>query len=381
MKKDNYTILFEEKNHKLDLFLELIKENQYYARVHCINNNGFHKISIILFEETNGDFAIVKYRTKYNISKTNKVYFRKTKEASLIYKNKKFWFSDNTTKVKKFRALTMNDLYNFSNYPEGVKDVQNYLTKKFPWVRFISEHNINNVALNYFINNKLYSLNDFLRFYFKLPINVIGKIIDKKNNLDFSFVNLRINKSKWDFNKKYLINIENIREEFINDPMFADTIRLAHILDKKVNSSWSIRRLHEEHDKWSKEHREITILLEKEYKLNVGSHYKIFAKLFNYTLLDKNTDLIREGMEQNHCVATYIDRVHNGRCGIYHIKGYTLELQTKFNGLYISQFRGKHNVNVPDELRNEVEEKLKEMNEKHFKKENISELIEEHFPF
>jgi hypothetical protein len=223
------------------------------------------------------------------------------------------------------------------------------------------------VSLNYFINNDLYSLNDFLRFYFKLPINVIEKILPTKKRFMGDY--LKSNKRTWDYNKKYLKNIENISSEFMNDSMFQDTVRLAQILDKKVNCSWSIRRLHEEHDKWSKEHREISVLLEREYQLNVGSDYRMFSELFNYKLLDKNTDLIREGMEQNHCVATYIDSVHNGRCGIYHIKGHTLELKSTLKGLYVVQFRGKHNVNAPDELRNEVEEKVKEFNEKHFIKE------------
>lgn len=365
-----YTVLSDEKNLKLDLFLDLIKENRLYARVHCINNGGFHKRKVVLYEEDNGDFAIVEYLKKYNITKTNKVYTKETKTFSLIYKDKKFWFaSNNTRNLKKFRQFVLNDLHNFHIKYDTLTT---YLTEKFPWIRYLLENQINSVSLNYFINNKLYSLNDFLKFYFKMPLPVIKVIFSDTNIALYRLDALR---RQWNRNKSVLLNIENLRKEFIDFNHFDDTVRLAIMLDKKINCSWSLRRLNEEHDNWAKEHREISIKLEKEYKLNVHPNFVEFSKLYNYKLLETNTQLIKEGMEQNHCVATYIDKVHSSICGIYHINGYTLELRQTSDGLYPVQFRGKRNVTAPTELFNEIKINIEDFNKNHFKSDGIKTKI------
>jgi hypothetical protein len=231
------------------------------------------------------------------------------------------------------------------------------------------ENNINMVSLNYIINNKLYSLNDFLKSYFKMPLPAI-KVILSDNNI--TLYRLDALKKQWNRNKNVLLNIENLRKEFIDFNYFDDTVRLAILLDKKINCSWSLRRLNEEHDNWSKEHREISIKLEKEYKLNVHPNFVQFSNLNDYKLLVTNTQLIKEGMEQNHCVATYIDKVHNGSCGIYHIDGYTLELRNSASGLYKVQFKGKNNVNAPDYLHIELDNQIEKYNKIYFKENKFS---------
>jgi hypothetical protein len=82
-------------------------------------------------------------------------------------------------------------------------------------------------------------------------------------------------------------------------------------------------------------------------------------------------------MTQKHCVATYIKKIDDGGAGIYHIGGYTLELNyrslssyrigsgnnfktvgTENRYLELNQFRGKYNCSAPAELQIEVQEKI-----------------------
>jgi hypothetical protein len=104
--------------------------------------------------------------------------------------------------------------------------------------------------------------------------------------------------------------------------------------------------------------------------------------------------MLAEGMLQHHCVGTYIDRVDKGQTAIFHVKGYTLQVQVldldwkthksrteRVHPLYTpesyynkdlyekidpshnralvnAQFRGKFNQSAPQELVDEVNQML-----------------------
>jgi hypothetical protein len=357
-----FKILFEEKNDKIDLLFELIRENRLYARVFCMENRQFARHKIVLYEEDNG-FALVQYLKTFKISRTNKLYTREVKQLSFIYKDKKFWFCNNIGAHKSVRPATIQDLSNF--YGLNSPELIDLVVKRFPWIRFMVENKLVSIPLNYIINNKLYSLTDFLKFYFKLPLPVIKEIMSVYSEKNIGGYNINAIRKIWNHNKLFLTNIENLKRDFINNEFFEDSVRLAGILDKKINCSWSVRRLKEEHDKWSKEHREITyrINTRRTVPLNVHKNFVEFGKIYGYELLDTNVKLIDEGIKQNHCVASYINKVNNGWCGIYHIEGYTLELNSTVTGLYISQFKGLGNVTAPDRLFEKVGLDVSKFNE------------------
>ena len=118
---------------------------------------------------------------------------------------------------------------------------------------------------------------------------------------------------------------------------------------------------------------------ELEYDLNIRPIYKAFAEYSGFKLLSTNKDMLAEGMIQNHCVGTYINKVEKGQCAIYHVDGYTLELshitetfkvKESFEGgipqyrnlekkvLKNVQFRGKYNADAPKELNDRVNRML-----------------------
>jgi hypothetical protein len=163
--------------------------------------------------------------------------------------------------------------------------------------------------------------------------------------------------------------------EMIQHHLFQDACRMARILDKKVNCSWSLKRLTEEHDKWSREITFIVLSNEPVSDLIIKEVYREFAEYSGYRLLTTNIDMLGEGMIQNHCVGTYIHKVNRGQCAIYHIEGYTLEARfstywdekvrgfTKENVFHNGQFRGRKNESAPPELEARVNKKMEEFNE------------------
>lgn len=95
-----------------------------------------------------------------------------------------------------------------------------------------------------------------------------------------------------------------------------------------------------------------------------------FAEHSGLELLKTNHDMVHEGIKQHHCVGTYINSVESGRCAIYRVGDYTMELvygddwrikpqdKPKHKTLYINQLRGVCNIDSSKELKDEVNIKI-----------------------
>lgn len=376
-KKPEWTLIYESKSSLLDKLYEVYAKDKYKARILYFNDkSNYYKIRVVKFSHENGDFEICVFNEKTGISITNKMYRREKKIESIIYKGGKFWYS---TRTKKLTQLTYSGLRSFVGNFAGWNEIDGHAVlkaffKKFSWVRFISEEPaLHNMAFNTIVRYKLYNQTDALKHKFKVPTPVI-KVL-KNHFKDYQTTDMF---KIWKEMKQVLLNIENLKPELISHHMFIDTCKMARTLDKKVNCSWSTKRLEQMHNDWSKEITNTVLEFEEHRELNVGKIYRKFAEVTGYKLLTSNRDLLYEGMTQKHCVATYINKVDRGSAGIFHIDGYTLELnyQTvytydvginwgEFNGtntenkyLYNTQFRGKYNCNAPAELQIEVSEKI-----------------------
>lgn len=378
-----YTVLKTGESSKLNKLLTVYKKDPFAARVIFFNSdsNEFFSSRLVMFEHKNGDCQICLFRKTFGMSVTNRIYSREKKMQSITYSKKKFYiYSSHNNKIIQ---LTYNGLENFMHYltSYGIRDfdrdiVINILIKKFSWIRFIQENDVlHSTAFTTFIRYKLFNLKDALRHIFKCPYPVIEVILYRvdtktKNDIDIFgeriYVNdlpnhtTHINRLKrWKSISKYLINVENLKIEMLSHSIFNDACRMAKILDKKINCSWSINRLVEEHDKWSKEITHIVLSAEEKYDLKIGDIYREFARFSGYKLLTTNIDLLNEGMIQKHCVGTYIDRVNKGHCAIFHIEGFTLEIGynqpiygevNSVNKVQFKQFKGKGNSSAPSEL-------------------------------
>ena len=87
-----------------------------------------------------------------------------------------------------------------------------------------------------------------------------------------------------------------------------------------------------------------------------------FSKFSGYEIITTTKGMAYEGKKQNHCVASYVNKVENGSCGIYKVNEYTLEVVwTYFNGksvLKINQLRGYSNKSAPKYLEDEILAKI-----------------------
>lgn len=361
-----YTLFREYRSDKLDWLLDIYKQDPYKARVLYFNNNGSFFIErSVCFERTDGSFEICNFRRTFGISKTNRIYSSEKKLSSLIYKNKKFYFKHGSS----IKHAMYNDISNHFSY------AKKFLQEKFTWLRNVSENKYcHNICLSTIMTYKLFNADKILKHLYKTPTSVIKTLTTEYEQK--SAGHGYISKFEWKRISPFLINVENLKVEHFTNYLFRDTIEMAIKLDKKVNCSWSEKRLKLEHDTWAKELRKIMLEFEPLIELNPHKIFEDFEQFTGYKMLRTNHELIEEGHKQDHCVAGYSNAVSSGRSGIYQVSGYTLEVSyredygigTNLNNkktLHYSQLRGFRNSSAPKELDDTVRSYIKAFNDKY----------------
>jgi hypothetical protein len=270
--KKEWTLIYESKPPDVDKLYKAYAVDKKKARILFFNNrNNYSTTRVVFFKEKNGNFEIVHFVESLGISVTNKMYRRTKKIESVMHKGGKFYY---ITRTKKVTQLTYSGLRAFVGQFSSWSDIEDHaiikgFIKKFSWIRFISEEPLlYGMSFNSIVRYKLYSLNDALKHKFKSSIPVVKKL--KVIFKDYSTADtMKI----WKEMKQVLINVENLKPELFGSHLFIDTCKMARTLDKKVNCSWSLKRLKQEHDDWAREITNTVLEFEVERELRVNKTF------------------------------------------------------------------------------------------------------------
>lgn len=365
----SYHVLDSDETPRINKLLDIYSKDKRKAKIYSSNNgNRFYSNKTILFEYDNGDINVVSFQKMFSMTKNNKIYSREKPINRLTYNNKTHKMYIISGKI--VRQATISLIVNF------FKDMtMQYMVKKLSWLRNIYENEtLHFISLNTIYTKKLFNEKKVFKHFFDLPYPVSKDLIYGANKNYFSLSSF---KKHWNGIKDVLINKENLTAELFFNNIFSDSVRMANLLGYKVNCSWSKRRLKEMHDKWSNELTDIELEFEEFKELKVSKIYQKFAEFSGLKLLTNNFDLIKEGKKMKHCVATYISKVNFGKCGIYSLGDYTLELnygqhnihevndpKSKEFVLYINQLRGFSNISAPKVLYDNINNLVSNFNEK-----------------
>ena len=328
---------------------EIYLKDKITAGILVRNNPKYYfktEDSIIDWED--GNFSIITNRIEFCMSVTNKKYYKKDVITKIAIKKDKWYKLVDGKKIKTLVYCSFNDIPSYA---------VNWVIEKYPFLRYVNENNIFKTNSIYtIIKNKLYNPTKWWKFHYKVNAKLAQQI--NKN------VDLHTWKSYLKDN--VLINIENFNIDLLNSEnhyIFYDTIRIAKILQKKVNCSWKSKRLKTEHDEWSKELTDI-VFIATNRDLKINSVFETVEKVIpELKLLRTTKELAIEGRDKQHCVASYGSIVDGGRAAIYSVSDYTLELVMDYNNkVSIKQFRGLRNINAPIELYTDVSNKLLALN-------------------
>jgi len=360
----------------LETFFEIYKKDRMHAKIVHANNKNKFTFSVtrdVLFEFPNGDFKISRMTRKFGMSITNIVYNRESTEWSLSYKKatKKIYL----IKGKNISQASFNTLLSLLPTYQNAIPVDNpiyqYLAEKFGWLRNVAEDNrLHTLTFGVIMSKKLFNAKKALAHIYGVPTPVAE--ILSRNQLGYS---------PWDFIrvwkqvKKHLVNVDNLKVEFLKNHYFMDACRLGGLLGQKVNCSWSAKRLKLEHDNWSKEVNDIVMKYEPIIHLDIAQVYRDFCEFSGYEMLTTNHELINEGRIMRHCVGSYANSVNGGHSGIFRIENHTLEVtyratwdsktgQLNTNKkLLFSQLKGVSNVSAPKKLEDGVKMMIDAFNE------------------
>lgn len=365
------TVLEDFKNESLDKLIEVYKQDKRKAKILFKNNTngGYSKTKICLFEYPNNDFRIVSLTRTHGFSINGNIYSREKNNWAVIYKHKtkSFYLSNQNNSI---RQLSLNLLIGYINSSHTEKVVK-YFFNRFGWLRNVSESEYGKtLSFSTIVRHKLYNEKEILKYVFKCPYPV-AKMLATEVKTSYSphdFVKV------WIEAKKVLINIENLKQEMVMSQYFFDTTKMASTLGKKVNCSWGLKRLKQEHDNFNKEIIDVVLEFEPLKYLRISKVYldfAEFAKPHGVKLLKTNHELIEEGKRMKHCVGTYSGNVDNGNSAIYRFMGYTLELQyhrpwnqpDTSKKLIINQYKAQMNAEPPQRYRQMLQSMVDAFNE------------------
>ncbi len=362
--KAKYTLLYENPDEKSSLldFVELYKVDKLAARVKYFNSTHRHYLTrLCLFEWDNGDYSISLIKTTYGISNTGKMFNRSKKLRSIIFKSGKYWMTGGNG----VSPLKYQDLFSFTSENE----VLQVLKPRIHFLETLSEFKFNSeITFNTIVKEKLSSLKDFYRYYFKVPYN-IAKLLEKVKFKEH-YIPHKYRLAKY---RGVFMNIQNLTEEMVMWPHFSDALHMALALGEKINCKWGLKRLKDEHDKWSKTIANLILRSEVERNLIIRKDLAGFEQFSGYRLLKTNKDMLFEGLRQNHCVGTYIGSVESGQCAIFDVENYTLQLKIATDifsndrrTCYMGQFLGYSNELPPQELTDKIKKIIRDYNESEF---------------
>jgi hypothetical protein len=323
--KDKGVLIHCIENPNIEKLVKIYKKDKFSARVIFMNGDGsqdYRHETTYLFGDIEGDFQIVKYEKRFGISKSSKMYSSQKKSVTITcVKNKIYRITHG--KHKQISNVTYNNILAKFTHDEAAVVIDK-LMSRFGWIRFMREKNImHDVSFNTIISKKLFSFKKALQYVYKTTIPVAEILHNRRNNG-------RVKNLKYYL--EWMSNIENLKSEWVDDyhiqGIFFDTVKMAKTLDRKINCSWSNKRLKTEHDNWSKEITDI-VFDNDNRPLKIKQIYLDFESFTKIYLIKDTRGLAIEGREKKHCVATYASNVDSGVSGIFKFGEYTVELQAQ----------------------------------------------------
>jgi len=298
------TSVILEKSKDYDKFDDFLKMTPQLQRLHFYNGridkNMFH---YSVYEDVE---KICYAKTTIGVYFNKKLYKRRKNDSGLTYDKKtkkvQFWFGGKIDSINVELFLNHFKIDWYKSLPLSLKTI---LTK---------------TALEKIIHGKITNPRDYVRHYLKHSLKN-GKISTElyyhfyvKNQPNYGMnqmynsprtLNCFLSIAKEPNNCiKYFMVTKNV-----NFVILYDVYKQCKILERKVDFTWSSKRMMVEHNKMNEEIMEMELELLENNKIIYNGELYLPPK---YNLITTQKELYIEGMKQGHCVYSYWNRIVAG---------------------------------------------------------------------
>lgn len=323
----------------------VLKNIKYYR---SINGRNFYNASICK-KEGNTHYS----HTCFKVMKSKESYYSKyiTKDGFTIdVKGKlKIWFNKSV-----YQIPAIGEVFRYYNFNWLSEKVHPYITKGIMEKMFAGKITNNHDLIKAYF--KAVRINaspaSFLKLIETLAMSKVDFLRSMGTAKDVNhFIEYVISEDK-DYNKSQIIN---------------DMVQEAQILNKKIDYTWSLNRLKEEHKSWTKEIMKIEIDALDETILDYVDKFDRYTPE-GFTLLKTQREVFSEGTMMHHCIYTaYWDSIKENRYLPYHIsingEEATLGVYIESDCIRFNQCYLKFNQSISSSLSTIVKEFVEDLND------------------
>lgn len=334
-------------------------------------------IQMVLYKD-NSSLLRVLTKEKIKISKNNKIYKTQTVITKIVPKNGKLYL---ITKNKKHPTvmwsdpgipgnmeICQNDILKFYNADWMAPYLGGIITLKMVKPSVLKKKKITNIRQ---LLKHIYP-NLFPEWILKNQKNLTARPLIEINNF------LNYAEDKESYTKYISVSDKYPYIHFLNDEKlpnnqivgngdivveyqarvapsinwlqyYRDIANMCKILNQTFKLSWQKKRITEFHDSLTAELNSFRAMFKTESIFQPALKHQTLPK-DKFELIVSGRRLLQEGLDLNHCVASYEERIKLGHCAIYSIewesKRYTIEMVEWL----VNQCRGYKNSNPPQSL-------------------------------
>lgn len=337
----------------------ILKNIKYYR---SLNGKNFFSANICKKEGntyySHSVFKMMRSKDSYYVKQVTKDGFTIDPKGKLSV-----WYSKNV-----FQIPYISEVFKYFNFNWLNVKLYPYITKGIMEKMFAGK-----------ITNNI----DIIKAYFKVmrinasPTNFI-KLIETTIIAKQDF--LRQMGSAKDINHliDYLLSTNAENKDYTKTQILNDMVQESQILNKKIDYTWSLNRLKEEHKQWTQEIMKIEIDgLDDTILDNVDKFDKYTPN--GFILLKTQKEVFAEGTIMKHCIYTaYWNNIKENRYLAYHVsignEQATLGLYIDSDSIKFNQCYAKYNQSVSKSFITIVNEFVENLNEQ-VKKDDVLKQI------
>lgn len=323
------------------------EENKEYYTVHSVTKSTLHKIGQINEKQTKNNYLALKPNGTVLIKLASYPVYKKLDLHTFFLMYRRYRRATLEKKIAKLIAYGTS----------------------FEWLLEFKELWLFTIAAEF---SSFREFKNFLGFSF-LDTKQFLSFISKENRIDSLFIRLLIG----NYYKKTpsIVNIIYHDATYVREVLsMYNQLELEIHIPKGKNA---LRKIHNQLV-FKLNEKDIEQFSDERIEIKTNFFQLLSQKNIHFKLLDSPRKMFVQGLQQRHCIATYVEQMHSYLFVTIQYKGEDYDIQIHKKDRSIVQFKGIHNKETPPYLQKEIEDLLPKIT--HIEIEDPKKVLETELP-